>query len=630
MTAVLALEELLAELRRKHLAPPPKLTVSEWADRYRIVSSYSAEPGPWRTDRTPYLREIMDSLGDPLVQMVVFQKCARIGGSEAGLNIVGYFIDQDPSPIMIVQPTVDDAKDFSKEQLAPMLADTPCLTDKVKEPRAKDSGNTVQAKQFPGGALFLVGANSPRGFRRRTVRLLDLEEVDGYPLSAGTEGDQISLAIRRTATFAYRRKIYMNSSPTLKGPPSEGGSRIEDYYLKGDQRRYHVPCPHCAHAQVLLWANLRFQRERDLESLAYFCTGCGAAIEEREKFAMIRRGRWIPARPGRPVRSYHINALYSPWVTWAELMAEWLDAQGDVLKLQTFVNTVLGETWEDRAGGLDPTILSDRRRDYGAEVPDAVSHLTTGVDVHDDRLEVTVWGWGPGEAMYRITHLILAGDPGKRGGVWDDLDRLRAREWQRADGSTVRIYATAVDTGHHAQAVCDYVRPRYGQRVYAVRGASLPGKPIAPRAPSRNNKHRCPVFFVGTDAAKDVIYSRLRRTEEGPGFVMFDLATDAVFLDQLTSEQKKPVRTAGRIVRRYVLPKGKSSPHALDCAVYALAALYIAGVDRNRLGRGPTPPPTPVPARAPDPVPLPQSPTPARLNFGVQAALDRARRKIRR
>jgi phage terminase large subunit GpA-like protein len=290
----------------------------------------------------------MDAFSDPAINRVVFMKCARIGATEAGLNVIGYFIEQDPSPIFIVQPTVDDAKDFSKEQLTPSIEESAVLRARVSDAKSRDSGNTILAKIFPGGALYLVGANSPRGFRRRTARVVVLEEVDGYPPSAGTEGDQVKLAERRATTFQHRRKVYINSTPTLKGL-----SRIEREYENSDQRRYFVACPDCGHEQTLQWKNLKCDEKR-AETAAYMCEGCGVLIPEREKFGMVQRGRWMATNPGPLTAGFHINALYSPWVSWRELAEEWFAAQGDVSKLQVFVNTALGETWEDRGGALEP------------------------------------------------------------------------------------------------------------------------------------------------------------------------------------------------------------------------------------------------------------------------------------
>jgi phage terminase large subunit GpA-like protein len=575
---------LARELRARR--PADALTVSQWADRHRVVSSYSAEPGRWMTARTPYLREIMDALCDPTVQMVVFQKPARIGGTEAGLNIVGYYIDQDPSPVLIVQPTVDDAKDFSKEQLAPTIEDTECLRRKVAEQKAKDSGNTVMAKVYPGGALYLIGANSPRGFRRRTARLVVFEEVDGYPPSAGTEGDQIKLGIRRAATFGWRRKIFMNSTPTLKG-----FSRIADYFERGDQRHYEVPCPDCGTSQVLAWPNLRWD---GLDAPHLLCTACGVLIPEERKLRMLERGRWVPSNPGAPHRSYHINALYSPWVTWGELRDEWLEAQSDPAKLQVFVNTALGETWEDRAGGMSADVFEQRREAYDAEIPTGVRVLTCGVDVQEDRIEAVVRGWGRGKETWLIRREILLGNTTipetEATSPWRALGALLTRRWTRADGAVLLIAGTGIDSGYNAAEVYKFGIPRYGRGVFVTRGHSEPGKPLVARRPSRNNKARCPVFYVGTDTAKDQIFGRLKIAQTGPLYWHFPIEADRDYFDQLTAEKAERKVINGKYVRKYTVIPGRRN-EVLDCEVGNIVALELwGGSPEQDTGRKPQPP----------------------------------------
>ena len=599
MTALAALTSRYVQAKATRLAPPPKLTVSQWADRYRIVSSYSAEPGPWITDRTPYLREIMDSACDPTVQDITFMKCARIGGTEAGLNIVGYFIDQDPSPIMIVQPTVDDAKDFSKEQLAPMLADTPCLSGKVRSPNSRDSGNTVQSKQFAGGALFLVGANSPRGFRRRTARVVDLEEIDGYPASAGTEGDPIALARRRTATFGYKRLIYKNSTPTLKGL-----SAIEDAYLEGDQRRYYIPCPDCGHAQPLKFPNLRWT---DLPTPMYACEGCGSLWPEEAKYPAMADGEWVAENPEAASRSYHINALYSPWVSWLELRNEFELAKHNPEKLQVFVNTALGETWDAGQAAIDPGSLEGRAEQYAAKCPDGVRVITMGVDVQDDRLELTTTGYGTGEEEWRLAHDVILGDP-ERPSLWAELDAMRLRPWPRADGTLMKVDTTCIDSGAHTDAVYRYCKPRYRQRVYATKGASTPGKPLVSARPLVNNRMRVRLFLIGTDTAKDIVMSRLKTAVPGQHYVHFPLGLPAEYYDQLTSERIVKKNVNGHWVRRWELDKrarGRDGRpirnEALDCAVLCYVALVLSRVRPERLAVPAKRTPNPAPPEAAEP-----------------------------
>lgn len=639
--SVLAIRDDLDGLLGR-LAPPPKLTPSEWADRYRIVSSYSAEPGQWQTARTPYLREIMDSVADPAVGFVVFKKCARIGGTEAGLNIVGYFIDQDPSPILIVLPTVDDAKDFSKEQLSPTIADTPRLARKVSEEKSRSSGNTIQSKLFPGGAVFLVGANSPRGFRRRTARLIYLQEVDGYDASAGKEGDQVKLAINRGRTFQHRRRVYMESTPT------DEGSRVHDYHARSDQRRYLVPCPHCGHRQPLDWRDpttreyrLRYEKDAEgrvrRETVGYVCAGpdCGAVIAEEHKGAMVAAGAWEPTHPGRPMRGYHINALYSPWAGWADLAEEWEEAQGDVEKLKTFVNTALGEIWEDRMGARDPKALEARAEPYAAPVPAGVRALMAGVDVQHDRIEVVVRGFGVGEESWLVARRILLGNPAEKA-IWDQLDALLGTEWAREGGGTMRVHTTCVDSGDQTDAVYRYTDPRYGRRIYATKGASQEVPYLVNIRPSRSNKKSGSRFFLtGPNKLKGVIYGRLSVASPGPGCYHFsadpaaygggdgdDLTAD--YFEQLVSEKRVTHHLGGRRVVRWELPRGLRN-EVLDCEAGCLAAARL-----SRLSFRPKMPvQTPTPSEEP-PHTLPPAASEHRPNIGQALALQRRFKGLRR
>lgn len=554
------------------LKPPPKLTVSEWADQYRMLSrESSAEPGNWNTDRTPYLREIMDCMNEPTVHEIVFMKCARIGGTEAGNNMTGYLIDLDPCPILIVLPTVDDAKAFSKEQLSTMIRDTPCLASKVSDPTSRDSSNTIQSKAYPGGIMSLVGANTGTGFRRRTIRYVHLSEVDGYPPSAGTEGDQIKLAKKRTETYA-NYKLFKESTPKHKGL-----SRIADDYEHSDQRRYHVPCPECGFFQVLIWKNLKYE---GLPEPMYACISCGVLIPEEQKFEMVRKGKWIPGNPGHPVRGYHINALYSPFpgARWPNLVQEWMEAQGHPEKLQTFINLALGEPW-DSGGGVEAGSLQSRCEQYPAEVPMAVGLLTCGVDVQPDRLEATVIGWGPGEETWHIHREIIREDTsGKE--AWEQLEEFRKRLFTHESGAMMRIHAMAVDYGYNSEMVTRFCTPRQALKVFMVKGGTDAGKPIVPRKPTTKLKWAGKLWMLGVDAAKDWIVGRMKLREPGPGYMHFPLAhwCDTEFFKQLTAERpvKVQVRGSGKWVRKYICPPNQPN-EALDCFVYAVAAFHLGG-----------------------------------------------------
>lgn len=564
------------------LPPPPKLTVSQWADLHRIVPSYSAEPGRWVTDKTPYLREIMDSFNDPAVNKVVFMKCARIGATEAGLNVIGYFIDQDPSPQFIVQPTVDDAKDFSKEQLTPTIEESDALRNRVREASSRDSGNTILAKVFPGGAIYLVGANSPRGFRRRTARVIVLEEVDGYPPSAGTEGDQVKLAERRATTFQHRRKIYINSTPTLKGM-----SRIESEYDASDQRRYFVACPDCGHDQTLKFPNLKWD-EGQPATAAYMCEGCGVLIEERHKFGMVAKGHWQATNPGSLTVGFHINALYSPWVSWAELVDEWLAAQGNPEKLQVFINTALGESWEDRGGSLDPDALFANRRESYDGVPDPAYILTAGADVQHDRIEVVVRAWARQEESYFLERIVLMGDP-SADAIWHDLDAvLFDKTWLHESGVEMGIYASCVDSGDQTDRVLGYCALRFRRRVYAVKGGAKFNAPFMPKRPARNNKHRCPLFVLGPNSGKKLLYGRLKIQGANPVDPCayryhWNGSADRDYFDQLTAEKAEKKRVDGQWITVYTCPAHKRN-EVLDCELYALAAFNLSNKRENAKG----------------------------------------------
>jgi phage terminase large subunit GpA-like protein len=578
------LRALRRALRRNvlsYLKPPPKLTVSEWADRYRVLSrEYAAEPGQWRTDRAPYQRGIMDAFADPEIQVVVVESSSQVGKSEIEMNVLGFFTDQDPSPVLIVHPTVGEAEQWSKTRLAPTIRDTPRLRKKIKDARSRDSGNTLLIKEFPGGHLTLVGANAPSGLAAKPIRVLLCDEVDRFPASAGTEGDPIAIATRRTQTF-WNRKIALFSTPTLKGL-----SRIEKAFAEGDQRYYLVPCPHCGYAQRLVWKNLRWEPDHPATA-TYECVSCTVPIPERHKAAMLAAGHWEPTAPLRNrTASFHLSALYSAWVRWEELAREWIAAQGDVLRLQVFVNTILGETWEDRGGGLEPADIGKRREPFEHESPAGVGLVTMGVDVQADRLEYLLRGWGVGEESWLCRHGVIVGDPailpGQAHSPWDELDSVRREGLLTPSGKRIPVSACGVDTGFQADEVYAYCRPRFGQRVYAMKGSSTTGRPILPRRPSVNNRGRVRLFEIGTEAAKDVIYARLRMTVPGPQYMHLPEWVSEDYLEQVTAEKVVRHNVAGRWSRRYELARGKRN-EALDLEVLALAAYRIVAVSPKRL-----------------------------------------------
>lgn len=583
------------ELRAAYFQPPPKLSVSEWADKYRVLArDVSANPGQWRTSAAPYQREIMDKLSDPRVQWVVWMKASQLGATEILTNNVGYFMDQDPSPILVVQPTIEMGRSWSTDRLDAMLRDSPRLGRLQRNGPRRERGQTILHRTFPGGHLTIVGSKSAASLAMRPIRIVFADEVDRYARSAGKEGDPLSLAVRRTATF-WNRKVYVPSTPTLKGE-----SRIEQLFDESTQHQYYVPCPHCDHYQLLrkgdrgLPYGLRWDEQHGRPVLdwtvEYLCAGCGALIDERFKPAMLARGEWRATHPERSVIGFHLNALYSPWMRWVEIVDEFYKAKVDREKLKTFVNTLLAETWEEEAEEADGSVLLARAEDYGRdpeerpiEVPAYVAFLTAGVDVQGDRLECDVWAWGRGEESALVRHEVLWGDPAKPE-VWEQLVLLLQRPWRHAGGQLLTIRVACVDSGgHHTDAVYRFTRRRLGLLLWPVKGVGGPGRaPVTP--PARKSKAKVKLLTIGTDALKDILFARVKVDKAGPGCIHLPAGISPLWVGQLTAERVVKRYENGRPVRRYVLP-AHARNEALDMYCYALAGLLSLGEhQREQLG----------------------------------------------
>lgn len=563
------------------VAPPPDLTISEWADfNRRLSAESSAEPGQWRTDRVPYLREIMEAISDPLIETVVIMSSSQVGKTEVLLNTVGYHVDDDPAPIMYILPTVDFAKAFSKDRLAPMIRDTPALTGKVKEVRSRNSENTLLHKKFPGGHITLVGANAPTGLASRPIRILLADEVDRFPISAGTEGDPLTLAEKRTTTFWNRKKVYV-STPSIKGI-----SRIEAAYMNSTQEKWCLPCPECGEHQPLTWAQIHF------DDVTHECLYCG--IRNNETAWKSGEGKWIADTPEADSRGFHLNELSSPWKRWEVIIDDFKDAQkeakrGNKEMLKAWVNTTLGETWEEKGETVETGDLIKRRETYNCDLPEDVLILTAGVDVQDDRFEVEVVGWGVGRESWGIEYRAIYGDPGQPA-VWKQLDEYLNRTWSFADGIKLGLACVCIDSGgHFTTEVYDFCKPREHRRIWAIKGVGGEGIPIIGRA-TRNNRRRAALFPIGVDAAKDLLLSRLKVEEEGPGYCHFpreqDKGYDQAFFNGLTSEQRILRYHKGRPKVEWVKRSGTRN-EPLDCRNYATAALEIVNPNLEALARAP-------------------------------------------
>lgn len=560
----------------KRLTPPPRLTISQWADKERRLDSQSsAEPGRWYTSRAEYQRGIMDACSDPSIKEVIVMCGSQSGKSEAILNTIGYHMHHDPCPILLMQPTVDMAQAFSKDRItAGLIRPTPALQGLVKDSKAKDANNTTLHKVFPGGALSLVGANSPSSLASRPIRVVLADEVDRYPPSAGEEGDPISLAKRRAATF-WNRKFVAVSTPT-----NRGASRIEALYEETDQRKFYVPCPHCEHEQIMVWRNVQWQ-DHNPKTAQYHCEECGAAWTEAQRHQAVAKGQWIASKPFNGAAGFWFNALYSPWVDLCDTVEEFLNARRDPMRLKTFTNTILAESWEDQGEGIDDYAVSKRKEEY-EQIPEDVVLLTAGVDVQDDRLEVEIVGWGVGEESWQIDYRVIYGDPSSPR-IWGQLDEILLAKYEHPLGEDLPIRSTCVDSGgHHTRAVYNYAKTRAGHRVFAIKGVGGEGKPIVGR-PSKNNIGKVPLYPVGVDTAKEVHYSRLKIDEPGPGYCHFRADRDDEYFRQLTAEKMVLKYHKGYAKRTWI--KTRTRNEALDVRVYAIAAFSILNVNMDSLAR---------------------------------------------
>lgn len=564
----------------KFVGSPPDLTVSGWADRFRKLSQESsAEPGQWRTDRAPYLRGILDCFSEPGIHTGVVMSSSQVGKSESLLNLLAFHIDLDPCPILFLQPTLEMAESFSKERLAPMLRDTPVLQGKIADSKARDSGNTILSKHFPGGHLTLAGANSPASLASRPVRLLLCDEVDRYPASAGSEGDPVNLARKRTITF-WNRLIFLVSTPGIKG-----ASRIEKGYLESDRRRYLIECPHCGFAQALEWSRISYPENEPMAAV-YSCQACGEVIPEQLKAELLAAGSWVAQGESKGIAGFHLNELYSPWRNWADVACDYEAAKKDSQQLQVWTNTSLGLPWEQSEGEKLPwEALMQRGEDsdyLAGSVPEGALILCGGVDVQADRLECSIWAWGEAEESWLIGHWQVLGDP-MQGRVWELLEDLLTKDW---DGRKVR--AACIDSGYLTQDVYDQVRKRKGLHWYPIKGIAG-SRPLVSRPSAQEINHRGKVlkrgiqlYGVGVDQGKNTLYSRLKLEEPGAKYIHFPRGLDADYYEGLCGEVLVKKYRMGQPYWAWEKLAGVERNEPLDCAVYALAAAYLAGVPRAK------------------------------------------------
>lgn len=575
------------------MKPPENITVAEWADKNRrLTSESSAEAGRWRTSRTPYMLEIMNCFTDPKVEHIVVVAPSQVGKSELENNIVGYIIDQDPGPILFVQPTVDDAKRYSEMRIAPMIRDTKCLKKKVADPKTRDGGNTKRLKSFPGGFLVMAGSNVPHDLCSFPMRYVIGDERDRWAVSAGSEGDPWGLAKARTTTF-YNRKLVEVSTPTIKGK-----SAIEKAYYTGTMEKWVTQCRHCGEFSEITFNNIRFphttsckgaEKTFNISEIFYICPCCGGVSTENE----VKRqpSKWyaeVPeAKELHKTRSFWINAWVSPWVEWEKILLEYLQANGDSAKMQVVYNTKFGMLWEARGDMESEEDIMARREEYNAELPDGVIVLTCGVDTQDDRLEYEVVGYGHFGESWGIKKGVIMGRPDSDG-VWQQLDDVIAHRYTFANGVSLKISLTFMDEGgHFTQEVRQRCLERQFKNVFAIKGAAG-SRDIPYTSPPKKQKivlggkaiGTVWVYEIGVDAGKQKIVDNLRVKSPGPNYCHFPKREDygKDFFKSFMSEHLVYNEKLKNPWHWEKIP-GHERNEAFDCRNYANAAFKALDID---------------------------------------------------
>jgi phage terminase large subunit GpA-like protein len=562
-----ALDRLEASARARAI-PPPRLCVSDWLDQHRVIGrGYpSPFPGPWRTSRTPYLREPLDAFVDPDVEYLVLLFSSQVGKSEMQLGTLLYAYGVDPGPGMLVLPTLELAASVSTDRLSNALQS--CGTLAVGTQRARTTDNAILHKRINSLPLTIAGANSAASLSSRPVRNLWLDEVDRFPATT-PEGDPLTLAVQRTAAFR-RRKIVISGTPTVKG-----ASRIEDWYERSDKRVLLAPCPRCGERFTVEWHHVTWSNH-DPDTAHIECPHCKGVIDDNERAAMFAAAVWKATAPASRIRGYRTWAIVSPWLRLSEMVRNFLEAKLKVETLQSWINLTRGESWEVPSEKVESASLLMRRETYAADVPKGAKVLTCGVDTQDDRLEALVLGWGPGEECWSIARETLFGDPAKPE-VWADLDQLLMRDWLWEGGGSMRTQCTMVDAlGHRTSAVYAAIVPRQHRRVFASFGkeGGDSGQVVSsPKllATAQGNVIR---YIIDVSQAKALIYSRLRLDGSGAGVMHFPMTVGDAFFTELTAEHLITERNKyGVPSKKWAVRAGHRRNETLDCAVRALAAL---------------------------------------------------------
>ena len=563
-------------LTNEIFTPPPDMTISEWADTYRELPAEAAsEPGHWNTDRAPYQREMMNAICPPSVEKVVMMTAAQIGKTEILLNTIGFFMHKEPSPILLLEPTLQMAEAFSKDRLATMLRDCECLHGKVKDPRARDSGNTLLHKTFPGGHITMAGANSPASLASRPIRILLADEVTHYPISAGSEGDPLSLAVMRTQNF-WNRKIIIVSTPL------NSMSRIVEEYEHSTREEWTLACPKCGEYNALAWERVIYEG-KILPVMV--CEKCGHEGNEREWKSQSHTGKWRRDNESS-YRGFHVNALASPWVSWPEIVRKYVEAYrsgADMLKV--WQNTNLGLPYEESYGTIEITSMSEHEEDYGAELHDGVLLLTAGIDTQDNRLEVEILGHGLNNDTYGIEYRIIYGDPGSVE-IWNKLDEYLSREWHYADGDSLGIACACIDSaGHFTDEVYKFCKDKVKRNIFPIVGRGKFGLPSVSR-PTMHKRGQIYLFKLGVSTIKGEINMRLNAKRGENGYCYFpkdpSRGYNGIYYAGLLSERMIIKRKGGQEYVTWEVRSRNVRNEPLDCRVYAMGAFKILNPDMSR------------------------------------------------
>lgn len=589
--------ELWQYISKNGLKPLPKTSVSQWADNHRMLSSgISAEPGKWKTSRAPYQKDIMNAFTEPGIHRVVVKSSSQIGKSDMMNNVIGRFAHLDPCAIMMIQPTIDMAQDYSKTRIAPMIRDTKVLNNLFYDVKSRDANNTILSKVFPGGRLIMCGANSPAGLASRPIRILLADEVDRFPDSAGTEGDPVDLAAKRMTTF-WNSCMGLFSTPT-----NEGSSRIDEEYLAGTQEEWQHKCPNCGEYHLLRHIDMTVDYKEIktpsgkktviVNDVKWRCPHCGFSFSEKEMKQTPQKyiSRNADALKNG-IRSFFVNGFTSPWMTWSKIMREWLEAKGDPEREKVIMNTVFGESYKQKGAFEDEQIFLRRRESYGAELPNGVLLLTAAIDTQDNRLEYEVVGWGKEEECWGIRKGIVLGAP-NQDRTWKEIDNILDKTYHFADGKGLKVVRTFIDSGgHYTSDVYNYCQKNFHKQRFAIKGRGGPGIPLIYKIAKANNA-KAPLILLGVDDGKQQIMDRLSIDSPGPLYFHFpqdegikelsNRGYDDLYFKGIISEHKKVYKRNGVLREVWETTKNvRNEP--LDLRNYNLACMKSLKPDWDKL-----------------------------------------------